>query len=79
MAGPSLDELRVTARYHRDRLALYRARAYSARPTTQMKLMELERSAQSAENRLRLALKDAADAADAADAPPPAAPQPPQP
>jgi hypothetical protein len=79
MAGPSLDELRVTARYHRDRLALYRARAYSARATTQMKLMELERNAQSAEDRLRLALKDAADAADAADKTAPAAHQPHQP
>jgi hypothetical protein len=43
------------ARYHRDRLALYRARVLSAKPTSNGRLRELERKAAAAETRLRLA------------------------
>ena len=43
------------ARYHRDRLALYRARVMSAKPTSNGRLRELERKAADAETRLRLA------------------------
>jgi hypothetical protein len=57
MPEPTIDDLRVAARYHRDRLALYRARAYTARPTTSMRMMELEHAAQSAEDRLRRAMR----------------------
>jgi hypothetical protein len=49
---PSLEELRAEARYHRDRFALYRARALTGRPTTQERLRELERAAVSAQSRL---------------------------
>ena len=48
-------DLEDQARYHRDRLALYRARMHSARPTSVERLNELERAATAAEERLRTA------------------------
>jgi hypothetical protein len=61
MSGaPTPDQLRVQARYDRDRLALYRARALTGKPTTQMRMRELERRAMSSEQRLRRALADQA-------------------
>jgi hypothetical protein len=59
--SPSIEELRAEARYHRDRLALYRARVLTARPTSTHRLGELERAAASAQQRLERALR-AADA-----------------
>ena len=56
MSGPTLDQLRVEARHDRDRLALYRARALTARPTSPSRMRELERAAASSEARLREAL-----------------------
>jgi hypothetical protein len=41
------------ARYHRDRLALYKARIYSGKPTSLARLRELERTAERTENRAR--------------------------
>jgi hypothetical protein len=58
--GATLDQLRVEARYARDRLALYRARALSAKPTSPARMRELERAAEDSEQRLRRALDDAA-------------------
>jgi hypothetical protein len=61
-AGPSeptrrtptdLPQLEAEARYHRDRLALYRARVVSARPTSPGRLRELERISAAADARLR--------------------------
>jgi hypothetical protein len=49
---PSLDELRREAQYHRDRFALYRARALTGKPTTDSRMRELERAADSAKSRL---------------------------
>lgn len=40
------------ARYHRERLGLYRARAYGSDTTTPGRLRELERAAAQAEQRL---------------------------
>jgi hypothetical protein len=48
-----LHELKATARYHRERLALYRARAYGGSPTSASRLRELERASEFAELRLR--------------------------
>jgi hypothetical protein len=62
---PSLDELQREAGYHRDRLALYKARVLTGRPSTQTRLRELERSAASAKARL-----DRAVARSQFDAPP---------
>jgi hypothetical protein len=60
--GVTLDELRVAARYDRDRLALYRARALTGKPTSPARMRALEHAAQSSEQRLRRALDDAATA-----------------
>ncbi len=53
MPAPSLDDLRVAARHHRDRFALYRARALTGRPTSDTKMRALKRAADAAEERLR--------------------------
>jgi hypothetical protein len=45
--------LEAEARYHRERLGLYRARAYGSDTTTPARLRELERVAAQAEQRLR--------------------------
>jgi hypothetical protein len=55
-ADPSIDQLRVEARYRRDRFALYRARALSGKPTSEGRMRTLEREAASSELRLREAL-----------------------
>jgi hypothetical protein len=56
MAGVRIDELKAEARYRSERLALYRARAYGPRPTSPVRLRELERAAVAAEARWREAL-----------------------
>jgi hypothetical protein len=48
-----LPQLEAEARHHRDRLALYRARVVSARPTSPARLRELERISAAADARLR--------------------------
>jgi hypothetical protein len=50
-----LQRLEAEARYHRDRLALYRARLLSAHPTSPARLRELERISAGADARLRQA------------------------
>jgi hypothetical protein len=47
--------LEAEARYHRDRLALYRARVMSAHPTSPGRLQELERISAAADDRWRRA------------------------
>jgi hypothetical protein len=49
---PSLDELRNEARYHRERLALYKARALTGKLTTPTRMRDLERASESAAARL---------------------------
>jgi len=48
----NLEALETEARYHRDRLALYRARVYAVKPTSAKRLRELERTAAAADARL---------------------------
>ncbi len=48
-------ELEAEARYHRDRLALYRARVLTGKPTSAARLRELERISTAAADRLRSA------------------------
>jgi hypothetical protein len=56
MTSPDrLESLAAEARYHRERLALYRARAYGGSATSATRLRELERSSEFAEQRLRRA------------------------
>jgi hypothetical protein len=53
---PSPNELRrleAEAQYHRNRAALYRARALTGKPVTDGRLRELERISAGAEARLR--------------------------
>ena len=52
MTGSDLTSLKAEARYHRERLGLYRARAYGSDTTTPGRLRELERAAAQAEQRL---------------------------
>ena len=54
-ALPTADihDLETQARYHRDRLALYRARVLSAKPASAERLRELERISTAADARLR--------------------------
>ena len=54
-ADNELQALTQEARYHRERLDLYRAKLYAGRAVSDTKLRELERSAAGAEDRLRRA------------------------
>ena len=47
-----VQELEADARYRRERLALYRAKAYSGQATTTTRLRELERASDQADERL---------------------------
>jgi len=51
----SLDELRVDARYHRERRDLYRAKMHGPRPTSPARLTEFERAFALSDSRLRRA------------------------
>jgi hypothetical protein len=65
-----LEDLRAAARFHRERLDLYRARAYGTRPTSPQRMRELERARDLADERLATALRVAAgDRPPAAEAP----------
>jgi hypothetical protein len=56
MTSPDrLAELAADARYHRERLQLYRAKGHGSRPTSVARLRELERLCEHAERRLRKA------------------------
>jgi len=50
---PAVSTLEAEARYHRERLALYRARVYNSKPTSATRLRELERTSRAADERLR--------------------------
>jgi hypothetical protein len=50
-----LEELSAEARYHRERRDLYRAKTYGPRPTSPVRLRELERACVLSEARLRRA------------------------
>ena len=56
MTAPDhLEQLRTELAYRRQRLALYRAKAYGPRPTTALRLRELEREYELAASRLKRA------------------------
>jgi len=57
LSAPDLRELEAEARYHRDRLALYRARVLSAKPASAERLRELQRISDAADARLRHAAR----------------------
>jgi hypothetical protein len=51
-AAADLSDLEAQARYHGERLALYRARMHGSHPTSAGRLRELERAAAAADERL---------------------------
>jgi hypothetical protein len=55
-----LEALRADARYHGERYAIYRAKAYGQRPTSTARLEALERAATAAQERLAHAEREAA-------------------
>lgn len=55
MAGPKIALLEAEARFHRERLALYRARRYGSRPTSEARFRDLERAAELADRRVQSA------------------------
>jgi hypothetical protein len=57
-----VDQLRAEARYHRQRLDLYRARLYGGRALSVPRLEEFQRAADDAAARLRQAVEDASTA-----------------
>jgi hypothetical protein len=57
-----LDQLLVEARYHRQRLDLYRARLYAGRAVKMARLEEFQRASDTAAERLRRARDDASPA-----------------
>lgn len=57
-----LQRLEAEARYHRDRLALYRARVTSVHPTSPGRLRELQQISAAADARLRHAKRGTDDA-----------------
>ncbi len=59
MTGPRrIEEMRAEARYHRERYDLYKAKEYSSRPTSPVRLRELERRSIGADSRLRQAMQE---------------------
>jgi hypothetical protein len=62
-APDSLEILEAEERYTREKLALYRAKAYGSRPTSDTRLHELERRWASAAERLKQARAQAAHGA----------------
>jgi hypothetical protein len=52
IAPPDVGQLEAEERYHRERLALYRARSYGSRPTSPARLRELRRIWEAAKARL---------------------------
>ncbi|WP_354699149.1 hypothetical protein DSM112329_04857 [Paraconexibacter sp. AEG42_29] len=57
--SPEIQHLRADARFARDRLALYRAKAYGMRETSPVRMRELERNADATAERLAAALRAA--------------------
>jgi hypothetical protein len=55
MSVEHLDDLRVQAEYARQRYQLYKAKAYGQRPTSPVRLRELERAWERAQARFRAA------------------------
>jgi hypothetical protein len=53
MADRLLEELEAEARYQRERLALYRAKAYGSQNTSEVRMRKLQQASDHAEERLR--------------------------
>jgi hypothetical protein len=55
VASERVEELEAAARYHRERLALYRAKAYGSLDTSAARLRQLEEASEYADRRLAVA------------------------
>ena len=53
--SPDLERLEAEAQYHRERLALYRARAYASKPIDPERMRRLEQDSAAADERLQRA------------------------
>jgi hypothetical protein len=53
-----IEEIRAEAKYHRERFDLYKAKAYGSRPTSDVRMRELERRSRGADSRLREAQQE---------------------
>jgi hypothetical protein len=62
MSTRHLDDLRAQAQHARQRYDLYKARAYGQRPTSEVRMRELQRACEGAEARLRAAEAEEEDA-----------------
>jgi hypothetical protein len=62
MSAERLDDLRAQAEYARQRYQLYTAKAYGLRPTSPMRMRELERTWERAQARLEAAEAEASKA-----------------
>jgi predicted nucleic acid-binding Zn-ribbon protein len=60
MASERIDDLRAAVQHARQRRDLYQAKMYGLRPTTPVRMRELERELAAAEDRLALAERQAA-------------------
>jgi hypothetical protein len=60
MTLPNLATLEADARFHRERLARYRARLHGGRATSEPRFRELQRAAHLADGRLLLARRESA-------------------
>ena len=58
MTDRSVEQLEAEARYHRERLALYRAKTYGLQATSAGRLRKLEQASDHADGRLRQARGD---------------------
>jgi hypothetical protein len=58
MADRHLEELEAEARYQRERLALYRARAYGSQDTSEARMRKLQQASDHADERLRAAQRE---------------------
>jgi hypothetical protein len=63
VSAARLDDLRAQAQHARERYELYKAKAYSQRPTSPVRMRELERASARAEDALRFAEAEARQAA----------------
>jgi hypothetical protein len=61
MQPERIEALEAEARFHRERYDLYRAKTYGPRPTSMVRLRELERARDGAEARLRRGRERARD------------------
>jgi hypothetical protein len=53
-----IEEIRAEAKYHRERFDLYKAKRYGSRPTSEVRMRELERRSRGADSRLREAQQE---------------------